>query len=104
MDPDLRRHIDERSGLLDQVREILIARLHLRREPDEIDPDAPLFGTGLGLDSVDAVELMVALEAQFGVLLPDDIAGRRALRTVDSLIDTVLEQQRRARERQAHGA
>lgn len=90
MDPELRAQIDAREAVLAIIRAILIEDLRVRREPDEIDPDAPLFGTGLGLDSVDAVELVVAMETRFGLKLPEDTAGRRAMRTVDSLVDLVL--------------
>jgi acyl carrier protein len=86
----MQARLAERQALLDRVRRLLVEQLHLRREPDEIDPDCSLFGTGLGLDSVDAVELVVALETEFGVILPDGPPSRRALRTVNTLIDVVL--------------
>ncbi len=57
---------------------------------DEIDPDAVLFGTGLGLDSVDAVELTVAIESEFGVKVPDNEKSRSIFRTVNSLVDHIL--------------
>jgi len=61
-----------------------------RREPDEIDPDTPLFGVGLALDSIDAVDLLVQLSAEFGIDVRDDEEGRVALRTVNSLVDLAL--------------
>lgn len=73
-----------------RVKTLLIEQLHLRREPDEIDPDAVLFGTGLGLDSIDAVELTVAIESEFGVKIPDDEKSRIVFRTVNSLVDHIL--------------
>jgi acyl carrier protein len=76
--------------VLDRVRHMLVHRLHVDREPDEIDPDTPLFGTGLGLDSVDAVELVVSMEVEFGGKLPEDALGRRVMRTVGKLVDLVL--------------
>jgi acyl carrier protein len=82
--------VDRRQDMLRRVRELLINNLHVRREPDEIDPDAPLFATGLGLDSLDAVELVVCLETAFGVRLGDDQELRRKTRTVNSVVDTVL--------------
>jgi len=75
---------------LARVKTLLIEQLHLFREPDEIDPDAVLFGTGLGLDSVDAVELTVSIEADFGVKVPDNEKSRSILRTVNSLVDHIL--------------
>lgn len=78
------------ENVLGRVRSLLIEQLHLRREPDEIDPDAVLFGTGLALDSVDAVELTVAIETEFEVKVPDNEESRQVLRTVNSLVDHLL--------------
>jgi len=90
MTPDLQSYVTHREAVLDRVRTLLVERLHVEREPDTIDPDTPLFGTGLGLDSVDAVELVVSLEDTFGLQLPDDALGRRVMRTVGKLVDMVL--------------
>src|SRR5690349_1152547 len=90
MTPDLQSYVAHREEVLDRVRALLVDRLHVEREPDSIDPDTPLFGTGLGLDSVDAVELVVSLEDAFGLHLPDDALGRRVMRTVGKLVDLVL--------------
>jgi len=62
----------------------------VRRTPDEIDPDTALFGSGLGLDSIDAVELVVQLDTDFNVQLPNDVFGRAEMRTVNGLVDLVL--------------
>lgn len=78
------------EDVLGRVRSLLIEQLHLRRETDEIDPDAVLFGTGLGLDSVDAVELTIAIETEFGIKIPDSEESRRVLRTVNSLVGHIL--------------
>jgi acyl carrier protein len=84
------RAITRREEIVAGVRRVLIEGLGVRREPDEIDPDAPLFGTGLGLDSVDAVELVVALEARFSIRFPPGYMHRRLLRTVGTLADAVI--------------
>lgn len=89
-DPQLETYIARREAVLDRVRKLLVERLHVERDPDTIDPDTPLFGTGLGLDSVDAVEMVVSLEDAFGLQLPDDALGRRVMRTVGKLVDLVL--------------
>lgn len=96
MNDALTTYIERREAVLDVIRQILLDRLRVERELDELDPGTPLFGTGLGLDSVDAVELVVSVEAAFGVSLPDGEPARRALRTLDTLADFVLEHRREA--------
>lgn len=82
--------IEKRQAVLDRIRRVLVESLGVRRPVDEIDPDAPLFGTGLGLDSVDAVELVVSLETEFGIHFPPGAMSRRVMRTVGSVADAVL--------------
>ena len=91
MQPELKEKIEHRENTLNRVIELLISGLQLDRSSEELDPDTPLFGTGLGLDSVDAVEIVVALESEFGVSL-DDGDSMFALRTINSLVDVVLSQ------------
>jgi acyl carrier protein len=93
MNAELATWLDLRSQALARVRRVLIEDLHVQRTPGQIDPDAPLFGTGLGLDSVDAVELVVSLETEFGFRLDDEQLARPAMRTVNSLVDLVLRRQ-----------
>jgi acyl carrier protein len=90
---DLDAYIEQRIDILSRVRKILIENLGVRREPEHIDPDTPLFGSGLGLDSVDAVELLICMEVEFGVRLPDEQVGRADLRTVGTLVDMVLNEE-----------
>lgn len=90
MTPELARYITRRERVLAEVRRILVEHLHVARALDEIDPDAPLFGTGLGLDSVDAVELLVSMESELGVKLPNEGLSRAAMRTVNTLVDLAL--------------
>jgi acyl carrier protein len=90
MPADPRAVIAAREELLDALRGILIRNLDVRREPDEIDPDTPLFGSGLGLDSVDAVELSLAVESAYRVALPGGPRSRAALRTLNTLADLIL--------------
>jgi acyl carrier protein len=90
MTTPLEQRLAVRGRALDELRRILIERLRVDRAPDEIDPDVPLFGTGLGLDSVDAVELVISVEEAFRVRIPDDDRARRAMRTVNTLVDFVL--------------
>jgi acyl carrier protein len=88
---ELREQIAQREEALARVRRILIEKLHVPLTEAEIDLDAPLFGTGLGLDSVDAVELVVAIETELSIRIPDGAAGPWMFRTVQSLVELVLE-------------
>ena len=54
-------------------------------EPDDIKDDAPLFGEGLGLDSIDALELVVALEKTYRVIIEDEEVGKNAFASVNAL-------------------
>jgi acyl carrier protein len=90
MHPDTAAAIARRKEILSEIRRILIHNLDVRREPDEIDPDTPLFGSGLGLDSVDALEIIVSLQTVFGLSFPDETSGRSALRTVNTLVDFIV--------------
>ena len=83
-------YVARRITVLAQVRELLVNQLQLRVKPDEIDPDTPLFGTGLGLDSIDAVDLVISLETDFGVKLSDERETVVRLRTVNTLVDAIL--------------
>jgi acyl carrier protein len=91
LDADLARHLARREDALARVRKVLITNLKVALPPERIELDAPLFGTGLGLDSVDAVELVVAIEAELGLRLPEGAAGPAAFRTVHSLVELVLD-------------
>ena len=91
MRSELKKQIEQRENMLKRVIELLISDLQLDRSSEELDPDTPLFGTGLGLDSVDAVELVVALESEFEISL-DEGDSMFALRTINSLVDAVLKQ------------
>ena len=91
MQSELKEKIEHRENTLNRVVELLISGLQLDRSYEELDPDTPLFGTGLGLDSIDAVEIVVALESEFGISLEEG-DSMFALRTINSLVDVVLRQ------------
>jgi acyl carrier protein len=75
-----------------QVKEMLVKSLMLQTTPDQIGNDLPLFGPGgLGLDSIDALELVVSMEKTFGVGVPNSEVAAKALRTVDTIHDYIVE-------------
>jgi len=90
MKPETERYLATRTALLGEVRAMLVSALKLDVAPDDIDPDAPLFGTGLGLDSVDAVELVVQVETRYGLTLAGTQHVGAILRTSNILVDTIL--------------
>jgi acyl carrier protein len=70
----------------EKLKQILIEELNLEDvTPDEIGDEDPLFGDGLGLDSLDAVELVVIIQKHFGVEIKDMEEGRPALQSISSL-------------------
>lgn len=80
------------SLLHTKVKEMIIERLNLEgMSPDEIEDVAPLFGEGLGLDSIDALELVIGVEKSFGVRIQDEEVGGRALASVDALVQFLKE-------------
>lgn len=81
------------ENLKDAIKQMMVDSLMLRITKEEIQDDAPLFGPeGLGLDSIDALELVVSLEKQFGVTVPNSAVARTALATVNSIYDYILSQ------------
>jgi len=87
---EMSAQIATREEILAGLRQMLIDRMRLQREPEEIDPDAPLFGAGFGLDSLDAVELVVSLDTNFGVVIDDNGLLRQQMRTLNTLVDLVI--------------
>ena len=76
-----------RSELHQKVKELIIERLQLEgMSPDDIEDEAPLFGDGLGLDSIDALELVIGIEKTFGVRIQDEEVGTKAFASVDALV------------------
>jgi acyl carrier protein len=78
-------------NLRDSIKTMMVESLMLKVTKDEIPDDAPLFGPeGLGLDSIDALELVVGLEKHFGVKVPNSDAAKVALASVNALHDYVV--------------
>jgi acyl carrier protein len=80
------------SDLRAQIKEMLVKNLMLQVTPEQIGDELPLFGPdGLGLDSIDALELVVSMEKTFGVGVPNSYVAGKALRTVNTIHDYILE-------------
>ena len=58
-------------------------------QPEDIDNDAPLFGEGLGLDSIDALELIVMMEKNYGIKIKDSAAGKDIFKSINSMAEFV---------------
>jgi acyl carrier protein len=79
--------------LIPKVKQMIIDSLRIEgMSPDEIETDAPLFGEGLGLDSIDALQLVVAMEKEFGVVVPDAATGSTVFVSVRSMAAYIAEQ------------
>jgi acyl carrier protein len=75
-------------SLQQRVKQLIIDRLQLEgMTPDDIDDAAPLFGDGLGLDSIDALELVIGIEKTFGVKIQDEEVGAKAFASVNALVE-----------------
>jgi acyl carrier protein len=83
------------------LKELMIAELNLAgKKPADIDDAAPLFGAGLSLDSLDALQLAMCVEERFGVKVPEGDEARSIFASVSSLAAHVL----RAADSSSHGA
>jgi acyl carrier protein len=65
--------------------------------PEEIQDDMPLFGEGLGLDSIDALEIVLELQRSFGVEISDEQVGRKVLRNVRTIVEFIESSREMAR-------
>ncbi len=73
------------TDLRSDIRVAIVRALKLPIQPEEIDNAAPLFGAGLGLDSIDALELVLEIERSFGAVIGDEQTGGQVLQSVDSI-------------------
>lgn len=78
------------NELILTLKEQIIDALNLEEiTPADIDNDAPLFGDGLGLDSIDALELIVILDRHYGIKLANPAEGKEIFKSVNSIADYV---------------
>ncbi|NDY41301.1 acyl carrier protein [Dissulfurirhabdus thermomarina] len=84
------------DALKAELKRLIVDTLRMEDvRPEEIVDDAPLFGEGLGLDSVDALELVVALEKTYGIEIEDEEVGRTAFASIEALADFVRQKRPR---------
>jgi acyl carrier protein len=76
--------------LIEQLKQQIIEALNFEdMTPADIDADAPLFGEGLGLDSIDALELIMLLDREYGIKLADPKAGKEVFRSVRAMAEYI---------------
>jgi acyl carrier protein len=81
----------QRSDLKREIKQLLVSELNLTgRDPNSIEDEAPLFGTGgLGLDSLDALQIAMLVEEKFGIRVPEGDEARPLFRSVSSLAEFI---------------
>ncbi|MCK9616558.1 MAG: phosphopantetheine-binding protein [Lentimicrobiaceae bacterium] len=81
--------------LINKLKEQIITELNLEDiKPEDIKPDTPLFGDeGLGLDSIDALELIVLLEKNYGIKIEDPKDGKKIFYSIRTLAEYITENQ-----------
>jgi acyl carrier protein len=73
-----------------QLKKQIVAFLNLLSvNPDDIKDDEPLFGEGLGLDSIDSIELIVLLNREYGIVIEDPKEGRKILVDINTMADYI---------------
>lgn len=81
----------DKETLKSELKHLVIETLRLEDvEPDTIQDEEPLFVEGLGLDSIDALELVVAIEKNYGVLIEDEEVGFEAFASIEALADFII--------------
>lgn len=90
-----KEQIMEEQELIEKLRIEIIKQLNLEDlKPEDIDPDAALFGEGLGLDSIDALELIVLLEKNYGIKIEDPKDGKRIFASIRTMAKYIQDNQK----------
>ena len=79
----------ETSELKVQVKKQIVQFLNLSVAPEDIKDEEPLFGEGLGLDSIDSIELIVLLSREYGIEIKDPKEGRKILTDINTMVDYI---------------
>jgi Acyl carrier protein len=91
MTKEMQDFIDRRKIVIDTFKNELIRRLNLPYNADDLHEDVALLGSGLGLDSLDALEIVLCIENSFNIKIPDQNIS--VLRSINTVVDYVIEQQ-----------
>lgn len=84
------------ADLNTELKQYIIEALNLEdMTPDDIDDEAPLFGEGLGLDSIDALELIVLMEKHYGIRLASAAEGKEIFKSVQTMADYVAKNRKK---------
>jgi acyl carrier protein len=78
------------EALKDEIKHAIVRSLRLPIAPESIEDGISLFGDGLGLDSIDVLELVLEIERTFGVAITDEETGNKVLRSVNSISEYIL--------------
>ncbi|WP_262509820.1 phosphopantetheine-binding protein [Chitinophaga deserti] len=89
-----RKTYNNMEALKLKLKQQIIEALNLQdTKPEDIDDNAPLFGEGLGLDSIDSLELMVLLERNYKIKVEDPREGRKILQSVQTMAEFIMSKQ-----------
>lgn len=84
------------ADLNTELKQYIIEALNLEdMTPDDIDDNAPLFGEGLGLDSIDALELIVLMEKHYGIRLASAAEGKEIFKSIQTMADYVAKNRKK---------
>ena len=87
--------VDTTESLKADIKQAIVRSLRLPMSAEDIGDDTPLFGEGLGLDSIDVLELVLEIERSFGVAIADEQTGMKVLGSVDTIADYITSERAR---------